>query len=282
MKFLKSVFLLGLLGSSLASCSSNKYVCLGETVKSGKLSQTIMRLDYMPATYGVGENEQRIELEYSLRSDYDSIVALSGSGYSAIFDENINNGGIFSKKVPTSISPDKSERITLTLSCFKDWKTVTVSYKDNNNNSYSFSLRSADYPDKANNCYPTLKQGESFFTNDGKASVTFNSLQTTLIGSAYADATEDNLEFNLTINSLSSETISLPVITSYYSLKCDSGFSSSMFNGATPNLPSSLPAFGTVRLNFIIILSKQWKKMVFGCDQGLYFRLTLLHSDIVY
>ena len=145
-------------------------------------------------------------------------------------------------------------------------------------------MRSSDYQDYANNSYPTLKQNDSFTSEDGKATITFKSLKTTTISSAYAETNSDNLEFVVALASHSSENISIPISTRGYNIKCDAGFSSAsfIFGYGLPTLPTSLPANGTINLSFIIALSKEWKKMVFGCDDGVAYKFTVLHSDVSY
>ncbi len=292
MKLLRPLFVLGLLLSSLSACStgntgSDNYLTPGETATTGELSQTVKRLDYLPppSTMGLSDNERAFELEYVLHSDYETIVALGSiSCYSAVFDGNVNNGGLYYGLTtpPNSIAPKENKTILLRMKCFSDWKTVVISYKDNNNNAYTFSLRSSDYPDYANNCYPTLKQNDSFVSEDGKAKIAFKSLKTTTIGSAHAGVNSDNLEFVVSLTSFYNENISIPSSTYRYAIKCDAGFTSASFSVASPSLPTSLPANGTVDLTFIIVLSKEWKKMVFGCDDGVTYKFTILHSNISY
>lgn len=290
MKLLKNLFVLGLLVTSFSACSGNgggnNYVSIGETTRTGNLSQTIKRLDYNPSSYGLSENESEFELEFTLHSYFDSIVALKNVyNYSVVFDGKKDNGGILlfgSSKTPTSIAPDKDETVILDIKCFKDWKTAVISYSDYNNNiTYSFSLRSSDYPDYTNNSYPVLKQNDSFASDDGKAEITFKSLKASIIGSAGVASDFDNLEFIVSLTSLHDENISLPS-TYRYNIKCDAGFSRASFNVGTENLPTLLPAKGTVNLTFIIVLSKQWKKMVFGCDDGVAYKFMILHSDVTY
>jgi len=299
MKLLKCLFAFGILATSLSACEAKesnyngsnntpvvKYLTLGETARTGKLSQTIKRLDYIPSPYGLSENEKAFELEFTLHSDYESIVALSNIySYSAVFDGNRNNGGTSlsgNYVTPSSIAPNKNETVLLRLTCFADWRTVVVSYKDQNNNAYSFSLRSSDYPDYTNNTYPLLKQNDSFTTEDGKAEVKFTSLKTTIISSAYAGPDEDNLEFVISLTSHSNENLSIPSWTNGYSIKCDAGFSKASFSVGSPNPPSTLPANDTIDLKFIIVLSKEWKTMVFGCDGGIVYKFSVHHSDVSY
>lgn len=279
-----------LLPISFFSCSKNqktKFLNLGETQRFGNLSVTIKRLDYLPSTYGLNENECLIELEYKLHSYYSSIVALESYGYSVLFDNNSNNGGFYMMggSGPSSIAPNSDETITMTMWCFKDWKKATIKYSDYDNKSYSFSIKSSDYPDYSNNSYPVLTQGQSFINDAGSMQITFKSMISTTVGSAYAGANEDNLEFIITLTSLVDYNISLMQSPSRYYLKCDSGFSSGKTSVSSPTLPSSLPAHDSTDLRFIIILSKQWHKMVFGYTQSspsLEFLFTINHSDVNY
>ena len=291
MNILKAFFITGILSVAISACSSNssKYLKIGETAKNGKLSQTIERLDYSPSSQiGLDENQLVFELEYKLHSDYGSITSLSNMGYSAVFDNNKNNGGLYpfgTSITPTSIAPNADERVVLSLYCFKDWKTATISYKDNNNIVYSFSIRSSDYTDHSNNNYPVLKKGGSFVDADGKVRITFKTLKRTDVGSAGVGNDSDNLEFVVGLTSLSNEAFALPASTMGYYLQCDAGFSYSRFNVATPNLPSNLLPNESVDLEMIIIVSKQWNKMVFGYssnNQKLSYYFTILHSEITY
>lgn len=288
---IRSLFLLFVPTLFLPCCSSDsvKYLKIGETQKSGKFSETLIRLDYTPSSYGIDQNECLIELDYILHSYYNSTVSIASYySYEVVFDNNSNNGGIYMFGVdgPSSIAPNSDEMISMTLVCFKDWKTATISYKDYDNKSYSFSIKSSDFPDFANNCYPTLKPGDSFVNDSEAMRITFSSIETTTVGSAYAGADSDNVEFILILENLTSNNISLTEFPSRYYLKCDSGFTQSSISITTPNLPTSLPANGTTSLRFILILNKQWQKMVFGYtnsgSKSNEFLLTVIHSEIRY
>lgn len=291
------------LGLSICGCSTNNdtsgegsgindgdsFLSIGETNDSKNFTQSLVRMDYKPATIISDENKVTFELELLLHSKEDSIVALGGSSsYSATFDENKNNGGVMyttSSHYPTSIAPGKDETVLLVLECFKDWKKAVVSYRDNNNYSYSFTIRSTDFPSKANNNYPVLKKGESFTNKDNALKVTFKNLEKTKVSGAYVAEGEDNLLFSVTLESLVDEKLTIPASYYNYIIKADGGFTSCGVSVGTPKLPSSIPAKETVEVQIIITINKNWEKLVFGYEKNAgkaEFKFNILHSDNTY
>ena len=273
--------------NNISNRNSAVFLKIGETAKTGNLSQTIKRLEYVKfySTSNQSDNYRCFELEYLLHSDYTSIIALNNYwSYSIVFDQNINNGTLESVAGPDSIAPKANEKVVIKAKCFKDWKTAEIKYSDNNGRKYSFSIRSSDYPDYTNNDYRTLNIGDSFVVDSGKYEVTLKSFTTTIIGSGYCPEKCDNIELVLTLNSLVDESINLPDGYSGYEIKADSDFSECRISMATPTHPSKLPARSSVVLKFIVQVEKTWKKIVFSNGSSSYktYSFMLLHNEIDY
>ena len=265
------------------SCSNNKsidYLSLGEEQRNGAFSQRLLRLDYVDSNSS-DKNKVGIELEFAIRSYHKNTVSLKSS-YSIVFDNN-PTGTVVNYYQVQSIAPGYEETIILKTDCFKDWRNATITYNPyqyiDGNDTYSFSVKSEDFPDKLNNCYPTLKQDESFHISK-YVTLELLSLQTTTIGSAYVKEGESNLEIRYSILNLVHKDISLQQFA--YRVGVNDDGMSARITVSSPTPPSVIKASSTTEFEHIIAVNNMWTRMVFSYETDTFrYAFNLLNSDFI-
>ena len=147
----KARFLIALLSLlSIAGCDNNKEepVYRIETFKGGNFQLNLKEFEY-GLNYYADKNSESIRLIYTIHSDFDQIKELEHylGSYNVIFDEDQSRGSFdgINGLHPSSIAPDETVTISMTLHAFKDWKSFIVSYKSKDIN-YRFIMNKSDYP----------------------------------------------------------------------------------------------------------------------------------------
>ena len=283
------LILLSIIG--LVSCGSSQngnnsgpaYLKLGETTRNGNLSVTIKELNYTNFI-NADKNESYFKLDFILHSYYENTVSLNhqglGYGYSVVFDNNSNNGGLSNSTAPSSIAPNADEMVSLTCRCFKDWESAVISYKDNNSNEFTFGIKSEDYPNIFNNNRPILKSGEEFTNDANTMKVKMQSI-TRYNYDDTADITWDQMVLSCRLTSLILTDIDLPSVMNY-SVSSDGTPSISWSTNSTP---TKLSANGSVTITIIIKIRDNWTQLMFGNERGgndSRFMFGVLHSDFNY
>lgn len=285
----KFLFLIPFAISLLSGCGQNgnnnanpdKYLIPGETVSTGFFSQKLLELNYIRSTSS-DSNRVSFEILYELHYSGESITPLEQyGGYSAVFDQNNNRGGVDmfvarERKLPESIAPNQTITINIGFSCFKDWKEVKVTYSDLNGSSYHFKLKSENFPNTLNNAYGNLRVGESISQSDNLASIRLDA-----VGKDTYITKDDSVTFIYSISNNTEQQLKFSTLIYCF----DDDMYTKDANYIYPGQPTKVEARQTLMFSSnLTINNANWNRCVVKTtlNDSTSFKFNLVHNELNY